>query len=466
MKTILLEEVKRINELMGLDSNIIVETNIFTELLKRDARQSLYNLGKVLRRPLRSVDEIVEADIPTILRSTSKAADEFKSMIVKAWGISADEFESKTTQELIQDLSTLGVKDGKDIIRIIKKASSDLGVEPKGGLPKPKGGGAASPNVGGASLKPIDIHQQGLDVLDEVELDLNRITKNHSSLPPEKQDFFNEISKMLKKNRLPKISEKYIDDVIQNARALMNKASGGKLQDAFDNLDLITKRLERMTTGEQKQFLKQMIRESNANPSISKRFKNYFAPWTDTRWSTDFMKTWLDSIALTKYILFSNLAVDTVRVVWDYAFGREYKGQLGTEYPASVAIKAAAAAVPYVNIAISTLFFMETVVRTITGDEPKPPVAGGESEGSEPDSITSQTLNLSQSDAKKFVEDDNGLQSVLPQPLENYSSIEYKPLLGQDRKTKIQVWLDGSNTVTLEKKRTVRNPGGEIKIVE
>jgi hypothetical protein len=98
MKTILLEEVKRINELMGLDSNIIVETNIFTELLKRDARQSLYNLGKVLRRPLRSVDEIVEADIPTILRSTSKAADEFKSMIVKAWGISADEFESKTTQ--------------------------------------------------------------------------------------------------------------------------------------------------------------------------------------------------------------------------------------------------------------------------------------------------------------------------------------------------------------------------------
>jgi hypothetical protein len=147
MKTILFEEVKRINELMGLDSNIIVETNIFTELLKRDARKSLYNLGKVLKRPLRSVDEIVEADIPTILRSTSKAADEFKSMIVKAWGISADEFESKTTQELIQDLSTLGVRDGKDIIRIIKKASSDLGVEPKGGLPKPKGGGATSLDI-------------------------------------------------------------------------------------------------------------------------------------------------------------------------------------------------------------------------------------------------------------------------------------------------------------------------------
>ena len=64
------------------------------------------------------------------------------------------------------------------------------------------------------------------------------------------------------------------------------------------------------------------------------------------------------------------------------------------------------------------------------------------------------------------MEDKNGLQSVLPQPLENYSSIEYKPLLGQDRKTKIQVWLDGTNTVTLEKIKTLRHPiDGEIKIV-
>ena len=64
------------------------------------------------------------------------------------------------------------------------------------------------------------------------------------------------------------------------------------------------------------------------------------------------------------------------------------------------------------------------------------------------------------------MEDENGLQSVLPQPLENYSSIEYKPLLGQDKKTKIQVWLDGTNTVTLEKRKTILHPiDGEVKIV-
>ena len=469
MKTILLEEVKRINELMGLDSNIIVETNIFTELLKRDARQSLYSLGKVLKRQIKSVDDIVEADVTTILRSTSRAADEFKSMIVKAWGISADEFESKTTRELIQDLSTLGVKDGKDIIRIIKKASSDLGVEPKGGLPKPKGGGSVSPNIGargntgGASSNLDDVAN---DIFNDIELDLNRISKNQSSLSPEQQDFFEMISKLLKKHRLPKVSEKEIDDLIQNARALMNKAAGGQLQDAFNNLNSITRKLERMTTAEQKLFLKQLIRETNSNPTMQKMFKNYFVPWSDSRWSTDFMKTWKDSMTITKYMLFSSLAVDSVRGLYDLAKDREFKGHFGTEYPASVAIKTAAAAIPYVNILTSAAFFLESVIRTVKGDKPKPPVGGGESEGSVPDSMTSQTLNLSQSDAKKFVEDKNGLQSVLPQPLENYSSIEYKPLLGQDRKTKIQVWLDGTNTVTLEKIKTLRHPiDGEIKIV-
>jgi hypothetical protein len=83
------------------------------------------------------------------------------------------------------------------------------------------------------------------------------------------------------------------------------------------------------------------------------------------------------------------------------------------------------------------------------------------------ESITDIVMNLDEAGAKNFVENNDGLKNVLPQSIENYQTIEYKKVTGQDGKTKIQVWLDGINTVTLEKKKTALHPiDGEVKITQ
>jgi hypothetical protein len=460
MEKNILVELNRINELMGLNLLMEAPVNPFVSLIRNAARGLENEVSVILGRTINNMDELTEKDIPYLLKSKNKA---LRSLSTKAWGISQQEFANKTFDELTQELAGRGLPKSQ-INRFIKNAVEDFG-EPKGGLPqKPISAGNTGPrgNTGGAASNTNDVVN---DVFDDVELDLNRISRNQSSLSPEQQDFFEMISKLLKKHRLPKISEKELDDLIQNARALMNKAAGGQLQDAFNNLNSITRKLERMTTAEQKQFLKQLIRETNANPTMAKMFKNYFVPWSDSRWSTDFMKTWKDSMTITRYMLFASLAVDTVRGLYDFATDREFKGHLGTEYPASVAIKAAAAAIPYVNILTSAAFFLETVVRTVKGDKPKPVEGGGAAQGSTPDSRFEMAMNLSQAEAKKYVEDDNKLESALGQPLTDFNTIEYKPIVGEDGKTKIQIWLDGSNKATLEKVRSYPLGPGQIKLL-
>jgi hypothetical protein len=74
-------------------------------------------------------------------------------------------------------------------------------------------------------------------------------------------------------------------------------------------------------------------------------------------------------------------------------------------------------------------------------------------------------MNLSQAEAKKYVEDDNKLESALGQPLTDFNTIEYKPIVGEDGKTKIQIWLDGSNKATLEKVRSYPLGPGQIKLL-
>jgi uncharacterized membrane protein YvbJ len=79
--------------------------------------------------------------------------------------------------------------------------------------------------------------------------------------------------------------------------------------------------------------------------------------------------------------------------------------------------------------------------------------------------ITDIVMNLTVNDAKNFVENQDGLKNNLPKDISEYGQIEYKEVTGGDGKTKIQVWLDGINTVTLEKRKTTSHPfDGEVKL--
>jgi hypothetical protein len=82
------------------------------------------------------------------------------------------------------------------------------------------------------------------------------------------------------------------------------------------------------------------------------------------------------------------------------------------------------------------------------------------------DSLTDVVMNLTKNEAMNFVENQEGLKNNLPKDISEYGQIDYKEVTGGDGKTKIQVWLDGINTVTLEKRKTPRHLiDGEVKIV-
>jgi hypothetical protein len=481
MKTILFEEVKRINELMGLDSNIIVETNIFTELLKRDARKSLYNLGKVLKRPLRSVDEIVEADIPTILRSTSKAADEFKSMIVKAWGISADEFESKTTQELIQDLSTLGVRDGKDIIRIIKKASSDLGVEPKGGLPKPKGGGATSLDIS-RTTRELDTTPTELVTsepnLEEIFRKLDDMLDDAKVAIPKskKTQFLSELQKKIAE-RMESLNKQYSSVDIEN---LFNDPNYAKTVEALNRLP-VDKRREMITNLKNtlgknfKTGIEKLKVSADVKKLLSDSWEYFFNDillgkqfWVkDKNWFTTFGKWYLRYVWRTEKWFLAATLENVVAAISD-ADGATMESLFGSgkELGAGAA-KSVMSLIPFAGPLYAGGSFLNATVNMLSsGVSYIKRQATKRDNLQTQDGVLEEVVNLTKNEATNFVENQDGLKNNLPKDISEYSQIEYKEVTGSDGKSKIQVWLDGINTVTLEKRKTIQHPiDGEVKIV-
>lgn len=297
-------------------------------------------------------------EIPLLLKSKNKALRELST---KAWGITKGKFNSKTFDELAQELSQRGLPKNQ-INRYIKNAAEDFG-EPKGGFP-------SRPMTRGTSQLTQQIHQQGVDALDNSQIDLTRLAGS-TNLPPDKKEFFDQMSVYLKRANLPKVSEKDIDVLVDNTRALMSKVTnkeGDNFQRLFSKLDDLTKKVEMMTSSEQKTFLTELIREVNANPSLSKRLSRYFIPWKDPRWSTDFYKTWIDSIKITKWLLLSSAAMDIVRGLWDLWKERDFQGHFGMEFPASFAVKLSFAALPYLNVLGSIYTFGESAFRTIVGD--------------------------------------------------------------------------------------------------
>ncbi len=355
MEKLLISEINRINEIMGL-SVITEASNPFVILLRNAAKGLETEISTILGRTISSVDEISAQDISILLRSKNEAV---RQLSTKVWGIGKREFNNKTFEELAQDLSQRGLPKSQ-INRYIKNAGEVFG-EPKGGFPPQ------------SILKGSQqIHQQGLNSLNDVELLLNNLVGS-SKLTPEQKEFYDKMNIYLKRANLPKVKEKDIDLLVDNTKALISKLTikgGDNFPRLFSKLDDLTKEIETYTSSQQKRFLTILIREVNSNPSLAKRLTRYFVPWKDSRWSTDFMATWNESIKITKWFLLTSTAMDIIRGFWDYFKDREFKGHFGMEFPASFATKLVFAGIPYINVLASLYTFGESAVRTIKGDKP------------------------------------------------------------------------------------------------
>ena len=355
MEKLLISEINRINEIMGL--SVITEAiNPFVVLLRNAARGLETEISTILGRTINSVDEILDKDIPFLLKSRNET---LRQLSTKAWGISKRDFNNKTFDELAQELSQRGLPKSQ-INRYIKNAAEVFG-EPKGGLP--------TKSILRGSQQ---IHQQGLDALDQVEIDLTRLGGS-SDLTLDEKEFYDKMTEYLKRANLPKVEEKDINLLVDNTRALISKITskeGDNFQRLFSKLDDLTKKIGTMTSSEQKRFLTQLIREVNSNPSLSKRLTRYFVPWKDSRWSTDFLGTWNESLKITRWFLLTSTVMDIIRGVWDYFKDREFQGHFGMEFPASFATKLVFAGIPYINVLASLYTFGESAFRTIKGDKP------------------------------------------------------------------------------------------------
>ena len=359
METKIISEINRIHEIMGL--SILTEAqNPFLILLRNAARGLENEIGIVLGKTINSIDDITEKDIPLLLKSKNKT---LRSLSTKAWGITQRQFNNKTYEELAQELAQRGLPKNQ-INRYIKNAAEDFG-EPKGGLPQ-------KPITRGLSSASQQIYQQGVDTLENVQIDLSRLAGT-TDLSPEQKEFYTKLSEYLKRAKLPKVSEKDIDLLVDNTKALLSKTTnkeGDNFERLFPKLENLTRKIGMMTSSEQKKFLTQLIREINNNPSLSQTLSRYIIPFKDPRWSTDFMKTWKDSIKITQWLLLSSTAMDIIRGTWDYFKDRDFQGHFGMEFPASFAAKLAASMVPYINLLASLAFFTESTIRTIKGDKP------------------------------------------------------------------------------------------------
>jgi hypothetical protein len=379
-------------------------------------------------------------------------------------------------------LSTLGVRDGKDIIRIIKKASSDLGVEPKGGLPKPKGGGPVSSNISldsriGLTTENVlntdpDLSQtvsKLSEILDDAKV---QIPKN------KKIAFLAEIQKKLAE-RMETLNKQYSKADIED---FFNDPGYAKTIAALDRLPVDKRRemilnlkeslgkdyktfISKLNIGaDTKKFFYSLYDKFFNNILLGKQFWIQKDNWFKTFWGWYKSYIWRTEKWFLTAMVFNTIAAaaeaDT-QGKWSIEKFLDVAKEMG-----SGAAKSVFALIPmYGPVHAGTSLVSSAINMAVAGINSIKKTKQNLEKPTNQDSLTDVVMNLTVNDAKNFVENQDGLKNNLPKDISEYGQIEYKEVTGGDGKTKIQVWLDGINTVTLEKRKTTSHPlDGEVKL--
>jgi hypothetical protein len=157
MKKILLEEINRINELLGTKQKLDEQLSAFIKSLAPTLKKDFLDTAKTLitTRTIRKIDDLTEAELLTVLKSNAAKLirRNIYSEITSRLSMNATKFASKTSLELLQDLRTLGVKDPDFAAAYLKKFAKDNSVDTadKKFASIIGGGGSPTPPV-----KPID----------------------------------------------------------------------------------------------------------------------------------------------------------------------------------------------------------------------------------------------------------------------------------------------------------------------
>jgi hypothetical protein len=133
MKKVLLEEINRINELLGVKQKIDEQMSAFIRGLVPAMKDDFLDVARTIftSKAIRQVDDLTETEILQVLKSSAAKMlrRNIYAEITNDLMMTAAKFKSKTSRELMQDLRTYGVKDPEFAGAYLKKFAKDNNVD-------------------------------------------------------------------------------------------------------------------------------------------------------------------------------------------------------------------------------------------------------------------------------------------------------------------------------------------------
>lgn len=348
MKKILISEITRIHEIMGV--SVITEAiNPFVTLLRNAAKGLEKEMSTILGRQINNVDEITAKDIPILLKSQNKS---LRQLSTKAWGISKSQFQKKTYDELAQELSQKGLP-ASQINRYIKNASEEFG-EPKGGLPtRPIGKGKTKPVEPSVKPKPDDLKPSTQDLAELI-----------SEGQTAEEAIVSWYSEKLKKFRLPGIPEGEVDDFLAEVVAQV-KQRIPQIKNFEYTSERILKEFQTLPRDTQRAILVKVQKEmykGGMSQELINSFKFFNNPSLKLYGYKEIMKKTLGlNVALT----ISTIVSDVIRGIYDYKEGLDWNGHFGMSWFPTFLTKLVVNFLPGLNLAFNSILFLESIMQGV-----------------------------------------------------------------------------------------------------
>jgi hypothetical protein len=181
MKKVLLEEINRINELLGTKQKINEQLATFLKGLVPALRNDFLDAARTVfsGKLINKIDDLTEVEIAQVLKSSAAKMirRNIFAEITNDLMMTAAKFSQKTSLELMQDLRTLGVKDPDFAAAYLKRFAKDNAVDTadkKYASVLASGGGPAPqplPATGGRKKVDVDVDmtkKSSSEIADEI----------------------------------------------------------------------------------------------------------------------------------------------------------------------------------------------------------------------------------------------------------------------------------------------------------
>jgi hypothetical protein len=352
MKKVLLSEVNRINELMGLSLLNEATGNPLLTIIKR--------LGAGFEREILAVtgEELSNLSAKGVSKLLGSKSTALKPLIISIYqelipGMTKAMFNAKTFDELVDELALQGVSTN-NIKSLMKRAGEDWG-EPRGGFP-------ANPKLGTSKTKPKPVDgpkPPKPQELTPTSMDLATLMAEGASAEQAVVSWF---SKRLKTLNLPKIPADQVDDFLTEVVAQV-KAKIPQISRLEVDSKRILQEFQTLPREQQREILIKVQKEMYRGgiwSDFANSFKLFDNPNLKLYGYKEIMKKTLGlNIALT----ISTIISDVIRAIYDFKEDINWRGHFGLNWFPALLAKLSVNFVPYFNVAANFLLFLESIIQ-------------------------------------------------------------------------------------------------------